>query len=204
VGVGLSARDEERRRIERNIHDGAQQQLVALAVKQRLAASVVGRDDDRARAMLEELQSETHQALEDLRDLARGIYPPLLADQGLAAALQSQARKSAVPVDVIADGVGRFPQEVEAAVYFSCLEALQNVAKYSSASRAVISLAEVDGELRFEVEDDGSGFDVSTTSYGTGLQGIADRLDALGGRIDVRSTPGSGTTIAGVLPLSAI
>jgi signal transduction histidine kinase len=204
VGVGLSARDEERRRIERNIHDGAQQQLVALAVKQRLAASVVGRDDDRARAMLEELQSETNQALEDLRDLARGIYPPLLADQGLAAALQSQARKSAVPVDVIADGVGRFPPEVEAAVYFSCLEALQNVAKYSSASRAVISLAAVDGELRFEVEDDGSGFDVSTTSYGTGLQGIADRLDALGGRIDVRSTPGSGTTIAGVLPLSAI
>jgi signal transduction histidine kinase len=204
VGVGLSARDEERRRIERNIHDGAQQQLVALAVKQRLAASVVGRDDDRARAMLEELQSETNQALEDLRDLARGIYPPLLADQGLAAALQSQARKSAVPVDVIADGVGRFPPEVEAAVYFSCLEALQNVAKYSSASRAVISLAEVDGELRFEVEDDGSGFEVSTTSYGTGLQGIADRLDALGGRIDVRSTPGSGTTITGVLPLSAI
>jgi signal transduction histidine kinase len=200
----VAAQDEERRRIERNIHDGAQQQLVALAVKQRLAASVVGRDDDRARAMLEELQSETNQALEDLRDLARGVYPPLLADQGLAAALQAQARKSAVPVDVMTDGVGRFPQEVEAAVYFSCLEALQNVAKYSGATWAVIRLAKVEGELRFEVEDDGTGFDASATSYGSGLQGMADRLDALGGRIAVRSAPGSGTTITGVLPLAAI
>jgi signal transduction histidine kinase len=119
---------------------------------------------------VEELQAETNQALEELRDLARGIYPPLLADQGRAAALQAQARKLAVPVDVIADSVGRFPQEVEAAVYFSCLEALQNVAKYSSASRAVIRLATVGGELRFEVEDDGTGFDASTTNYGTGLQ----------------------------------
>ncbi len=199
----VAAQDEERRRLERNIHDGAQQQLVALAVKQRLTASVVGRDDDRALAMLEELQSETMQALEDLRDLARGIYPPLLADQGLAAALQVQARKSAVPVDVIADGVGRFPQEVEAAAYFSCLEALQNVAKYSSASRAVIRLAEVNGELRFEVDDNGAGFDPSTTSYGTGLQGMGDRLSALGGTVGVRSAPGHDTTITGVLPLTA-
>jgi signal transduction histidine kinase len=112
----VAAQDEERRRIERNIHDGAQQQLVALAVKQRLVASVVGRDDDRARAMLEALQSDTNQALEDLRDLARGIYPPLLADRGLVVALEAQARKSVVPVEVLGDGVGRFPQEIEAAV----------------------------------------------------------------------------------------
>jgi signal transduction histidine kinase len=196
----VAAQDEERRKIERNIHDGAQQQLVALAVKQRIAASAVGRDDDRARAILEELQVETSQALEDLRDLARGVYPPLLADQGLAAALKAQARKSAVPVEVTADGVGRFPQEIEAAVYFSCLEALQNVAKYAEASNAVIRLAHVDGELTFEVEDDGKGFDASSTGYGTGLQGMADRLDALGGTIKVRSTPESGTTITGVVP----
>ncbi len=199
----VSAQDEERRKIERNIHDGAQQQLVALAVKQRMAASVVGRDDERARVILEELQSDTTQALEDLRDLARGVYPPLLADQGLVAALEAQARKSAVPVDVMADGIGRFPQEMEAAVYFSCLEALQNVAKYAVASGAVIRLANVSGELTFEVEDDGVGFDASSIGYGTGLQGMADRLDALGGRIDVRSVRGSGTTITGVVPVAA-
>ncbi|MDP9297394.1 MAG: sensor histidine kinase, partial [Actinomycetota bacterium] len=170
---------------------------------QRMAASVVGRDDERARVILEELQSDTTQALEDLRDLARGVYPPLLADQGLAAALEAQGRKSAVPVDVTADGIGRFPQEIEAAVYFSCLEALQNVAKYAAASRAVIRLANVRGELTFEVEDDGVGFDASSTGYGTGLQGMADRLDALGGRIDVRSVRGSGTTITGVVPVAA-
>jgi signal transduction histidine kinase len=190
----VAAQDEERRKIERNIHDGAQQQLVALAVKQRMVASVVGRDNDRARAILEELQSETTQALEDLRDLA---------DQGLAAALEAQGRKSAVPVDVMADRVGRFPQEIEAAVYFSCLEALQNVAKYAEASGAVIRLANVSGELTFEVEDDGVGFDALTTGYGTGLQGMADRLDALGGRIDVRSAQGSGTTIMGAVPVAA-
>ncbi len=199
----VAAQDEERRKIERNIHDGAQQQLVALAVKQRMLASVVGRDDDRARAILEELQSETTQALEDLRDLARGVYPPLLADQGLAAALEAQARKSTVPVDVMADGVARFPQEVEVAVYFSCLEALQNVVKYAEASGAAIRLANVGGELTFEVEDDGVGFDALSTGYGTGLQGMADRLDALGGRIDVRSARGSGTTITGVVPVAA-
>ncbi len=196
----VAAQDQERRKIERNIHDGAQQQLVALAVKQRMAASAIGRDDERARAILEELQSETQQALEDLRDLARGVYPPLLADRGLAAALEAQARKSAVPVDVMADGIGRFPQEIEAAVYFSCLEAMQNVAKYAAASGAVIRLANVGGELTFEVEDDGGGFDTSSTGYGTGLQGMADRLDALGGRLEVRSAPGKGTVVTGRVP----
>jgi signal transduction histidine kinase len=200
----VAAQDEERRKIERNIHDGAQQQLVALAVKQRMAAAVVGQDDERARAILEELQSETTQALEDLRDLARGIYPPLLADQGLRAALEAQAKKSVVPVDVMAEGVGRLPQEIEAAVYFSCLEALQNVAKYAVASGAVIRLTHVGGELTFEVEDDGVGFDASTTGYGTGLQGMADRLDALGGTIRVRSAPRSGSTITGVVPVAGM
>ena len=195
----VGAQDEERRKIERNIHDGAQQQLVALAVKQRLAASLIGKDDERASAMLAELQSETNAALDDLRDLARGIYPPLLADRGLAAALESQARKAALPVTVDASGIGRFPQDVEATVYFCTLEALNNVAKYADATRATVRLSNGNGELCFEVIDDGCGFDSASTGYGTGLQGMADRLAAVGGELTVRSAPGAGTTIAGTV-----
>jgi signal transduction histidine kinase len=196
----VAAQDQERRRIERNIHDGAQQQLVALSVKLKLADTLVGSDDARAHAMLADLRAETQQALEDLRDLARGIYPPLLADKGLGAALESQTRRSVVPVSVETNGVGRYPQEMEAAVYFSCLEALQNVSKYAEASSATIRLAQSNGLLTFEVHDDGRGFDPAAVSHGSGLQGIADRLAALGGAIEIRSTPGAGTTIAGTLP----
>jgi signal transduction histidine kinase len=197
----VAAQDERARKLERNIHDGAQQQLVALAVKQRLAASLIGTEDDRARVMLEELQAETQVALDDLRDLARGIYPPLLADKGLAAALEAQARRSPVPVTVEADGVGRLGQDVEAAVYFCVLEALQNIAKYAEASNAVVRLSNGIHELAFEVTDDGVGFDPASNGYGTGLQGMADRLSALRGELHVRSTPGAGTTIAGRLPV---
>ena len=143
----VAAQDRERRRLERNIHDGAQQQLVALAVKARLARSLTDRDPAKAAEMLTQIEGETQEALEDLRDLARGIYPPLLADKGLAAALTAQARKSTVPVEVVADGVDRFPQEVEAAVYFSALEALQNTAKYADATRATVSLSRANGSL---------------------------------------------------------
>jgi signal transduction histidine kinase len=195
----VAAADERARTLERNIHDGAQQQLVALAVKQRIAASLVGNDDDRARSILEELQTETNAALDDLRDLARGIYPPLLADQGLVAALTAQARKAALPVEVDADGIGRFGQDVEAAVYFSCLEALQNVAKYAEASLATVVLHSTGAHLTFEVRDDGLGFD-SRATRGTGLQGIDDRLSALGGELHIRSSPGTGTTIEGTVP----
>ncbi len=196
----VTAQDERAKALERNLHDGAQQQLVALAVKQRLAATVVRRDPDRAAEMLEELQTDTADALENLRDLARGIYPPLLADKGLAAALEAQARKVAVPVSIDADGVVRYPQEIEAAVYFCCLEALQNVGKYAGATRAKLLLAEADGQLMFEVSDDGAGFDPADTGYGTGLQGMADRLDAIGGTLEVRSAPGEGATVAGRVP----
>jgi signal transduction histidine kinase len=199
----VAAQNEERRRIERNIHDGAQQQLVALAVKLKLADSLVGKNEQRAHAMLADLQSDTGQALEDLRDLARGIYPPLLADKGLGAALESQARKSAVPVAVEADGIGRYPQEAEAAVYFSCLEALQNVAKYAEASVATIRLSQANGTLSFEVTDDGLGFDPDATGHGSGLQGMADRLAALGGEFVLRTAPGRGTTIRGTVPIGA-
>jgi signal transduction histidine kinase len=197
----VAAQDQERRRLERNIHDGAQQQLVALAVKARLARSLVGRNDDKASELLEQIGAETQEALEDLRDLARGIYPPLLADKGLVAALEAQARKSPIPAEVSPDGIGRYDQALEAAVYFSILEALQNAAKYSDAARVSVALAQANGDLTFEVRDNGVGFDSSQTGYGTGLQGIADRLRALDGTLEVRSAPGAGTTIAGSVPV---
>jgi signal transduction histidine kinase len=197
----VAAQDEERRRLERNIHDGAQQQLVALAVKVRLARTMTAKDVERAQTLLDELQRETQEALENLRDLARGIYPPLLADQGLAAALQAQARKVPFPVEVEPNGVTRYPAEAEATAYFCVLEALQNAAKYADASRAIVSLGEEDGRLVFSVSDDGSGFDVEATAKGSGLQNMADRVDALGGSIEVASSPGRGTTITGRIPV---
>ncbi|MGZ5296439.1 MAG: histidine kinase [Actinomycetota bacterium] len=197
----VSAQDAERRRLERNIHDGAQQQLVALAVKLKLADGLIERDAGKARELVGQLQGETHAALEDLRDLARGIYPPLLADKGLPAALEAQARKSDLPIEVRADGIGRYPQDIEAAVYFSCLEAMQNIAKYASASSVSVSLSERDHSLTFAVTDDGRGFDRGVTTAGTGLQGIADRVGALDGQVTVTSAPGRGTTIEGRLPV---
>ena len=196
----VAAQDHERRKLERNIHDGAQQQLVALTVKLRLAQALVGTEPARAESMLVDLQADSQSALEDLRDLARGIYPPLLADKGLAAALASQLRKSAVQATLLADGVGRYPQEIEAAVYFSCLEALQNAAKYAAASSATVELHDDGTELGFTVSDDGLGFDPSSVVYGTGLQGITDRLGAIDGRLAVESAPGRGTVVTGHVP----
>jgi signal transduction histidine kinase len=197
----VSAQDAAARRLERNIHDGAQQQLVALAVKQRLAAGLLDRDAEKTRQILEELQTDTTAALENLRDLARGIYPPLLADKGLGPALEAQTRRSPVSTSIEVDGVGRYPQEFEAAVYFCTLEALQNVAKYAQASRAVVRVQGSNGHLTFTVRDDGVGFDAGTASYGTGLQGMSDRLAALGGELRVTSGLGTGTLIEGTLPV---
>jgi signal transduction histidine kinase len=196
----VAAQDEERRKLERNLHDGAQQQLVALAVKLRLAEQLASRDAEKTKEMLSTLQTDTQDALENLRDLARGIYPPLLADKGLAVALEGQARKASILVEVSTDGAGRYPQDTEAAVYFCCLEALQNVQKYADATTAYVRLSQAEGLLTFEVEDDGAGFDPAATGYGTGLQGMADRLDAIGGTLLVRSEPGRGTTVIGRTP----
>jgi signal transduction histidine kinase len=196
----VAAQDQERRRLERNIHDGAQQQLVAIGVQLGLAQRLAAKEAPTVAELLERLQTQTNDALSDLRDLARGIYPPLLADQGLAAALTAQARKTTLPVDVESNGLGRYHQEAEAAVYFCVLEALQNVAKYAEASRARV-LMQTDGrELVFEVTDDGMGFDPVRTPMGSGLQNMADRLAALGGSLDVRSQPGAGTTLTGRIP----
>jgi signal transduction histidine kinase len=197
----VTAQDEERRRLERNLHDGAQQDLVALAIKVRLADMTVDQDPAQARQILGEVQTDTAGALENLRDLARGIYPPLLADLGLAAALNAQASKSPVPVAVEADGIGRFPGDTEAAVYFCCLEALQNTTKYGHASNARICLQAQNGTLQFTVSDDGTGYDTRHTPMGSGLRNMADRLAALGGRLEVQSAPSQGTTITGHLPV---
>jgi signal transduction histidine kinase len=197
----VAAQDEERRRLERNIHDGAQQQLVALSVKLRLVETLAGKDPEKAAAMAAQARAETQAALEDVRDLARGIYPPLLADKGLPAALEAQARKAAIPVSVEPDGVGRYPQEAEAAAYFCVLEAIQNVAKYAQASRATIRLAEQNGDLTFSVEDDGRGFDLTATPSGSGLENMRDRVEALGGSLLVDSAPGRGTTVVGRIPV---
>jgi signal transduction histidine kinase len=193
----ITAQDAERRRLERNLHDGAQQQLVALGVQLSLAQRLAKRDAPEVAETLERLQAQTTDALENLRDLARGVYPPLLADQGLAAAVDAQARRSPVAVRVESDEIGRYAQEVETAVYFCTLEALQNAAKYARADHVVVRLEERDGELVFEIEDDGQGFDQATTTFGSGLQNMADRLAALGGDLSVQSSPGRGTLVEG-------
>jgi len=200
----VTAQDEARRRLERNIHDGAQQDLVALAIKLKLAGITVAGDPAQAEKVFGELESDAAGALENLRDLARGIFPPLLADLGLAAALNAQASKSPLPVAVEADGVGRFPQDIEAAVYFCCLEALQNTAKYAHAIAAQVCLRAQNGSLRFTVSDDGTGFDARHTPMGSGLRNMADRLAALGGRLEVQSAPSHGTTITGYLPTRTV
>jgi signal transduction histidine kinase len=195
----VSAQDQERRRLERNLHDGAQQHLVAIKVKLGLAEILLDRDPIRAQQTLGQLKSDADDALETLRDLARGIYPPLLADKGLQVALESQARKATVPVTVECDGISRYPQDIEAAVYFCVLEALQNVQKYAQGSHVIVRLSEQPGRLTFAVIDDGTGFDVASMKRGSGLTNMEDRLDALGGELQISSSPGQGTTITGSL-----
>ena len=196
----VQAQDHERRRLERNIHDGAQQQLVALTVKLRLAESLVPKDPEAVGRMLADLQGETQTALEDLRDLARGIYPPLLADKGLGAALDAQIRRSPLAATLDVGDLGRYQQEVEAAVYFSCLEALQNVAKYAADATTTVTLRRAGDTLSFEVADDGPGFDPAAMTVGSGLQGIADRFAALDGIVEVDSAIGRGTRVSGRVP----
>ena len=196
----VRAQDEERRRLERNLHDGAQQHLVALKVKLGLAQMLAATSPEKARSTVVQLKADADEALETLRDLARGIYPPLLADRGLVAALESQGRKATMPVRVEAEGVERYAQDVEATVYFCVLEALQNVQKYAKASRVDVRLRGREGELMFEIEDDGTGFDTATVTRGAGLTNMVDRVEALGGNVDLTSAPGSGTRVSGNVP----
>ena len=198
----VEAQDAERRKIERNLHDGAQQQLIALKIQLGLLEDAA-EDPGAVRQITPVLKEGLRAALDDLRDLARGIYPPLLADQGLIAALQAQVRKAPLPVLIEADGIGRYPPDTETTVYFCTLEALQNIAKYAGATRAAIRLACPDGSLQFIITDDGAGFDTAKARHGSGLQGMADRLAALGGTLDIHSQPGHGTTLSCQLPVPA-
>ncbi|HTT53314.1 MAG TPA: histidine kinase [Streptosporangiaceae bacterium] len=198
----VTAQDEQRRRIERDIHDGAQQQLLAIGSTLAAAESLAGQDEERERALVAQLKAETSGALATLRELARGIYPPLLADQGLAAAVRARAGQAPGPVEVSTDGVGRYPPEIETAVYFCCVEAVQNAARHAPGSAVRVSLAGSGAEVTFSVTDDGRGFDPATaTAAGTGLRNMSDRLSALGGSCQVDSCPGGGTTVTGRIRL---
>jgi signal transduction histidine kinase len=197
----VAAQDNERRRLERNLHDGAQQHPVAIKVKLGLVEMLTTRDPEKAKATIVDLKHDADEALETLRDLARGIYPPLLAEKGLAAALRSQAGKATLPVRVEADGVARYPQEIEAALYFCTLEALQNVQKYAAASAVDVCVSESNGQVCIQVTDDGQGFDVSTATRGAGLTNMEDRLDTLGGTLELESTRGTGTRLRARVPV---
>jgi signal transduction histidine kinase len=192
--------DAERRKIERNLHDGAQQHLVALAVNLRLTKDMLADDPEGAAEMLDALGDAVKDTIQELRDLAHGIYPPLLMDSGLPEALRAAANRSPLSVAVDADGLGRYPTEVEAAVYFCCLEALQNAAKHAPGANVSVRVHQEDDVLCFEVSDDGPGFDVAAAKGGHGFTNMSDRLGAIGGTVEWRSSPGEGTTIAGAIP----
>ena len=199
----VAASDAARRRIERDLHDGAQQHLVALAVNIRLARQLAERDPAAANDILEQLSGDVQDAVQELRSLAHGIYPPLLADRGLVEALNAAAGRSPLPTDVQAEGIGRFAANVEAAVYFCCLEALQNAGKHAGErARATVRIWEEEGGLLFEVADTGAGFDLATANAdGAGFVNMGDRVGAIGGSLGVRSAPGEGTRISGRIPL---
>jgi signal transduction histidine kinase len=193
--------DEERRRIERDLHDGAQQRLVALRIQLELEAEEAERGDAERAATLRRLGADVEEAIDEVRSLARGIYPAALADRGLADALRAAALRSPLPATVLAVGVGRYSREIETTAYFCCLEALQNASKHAQgASAAVIELSD-NGSLRVEVRDDGAGFDVASTGHGSGLVNMRDRLSAVGGELATVSSPGGGARIIITIPL---
>lgn len=197
------AADAARRKIERDLHDGAQQQLVALAVNLRLARDLVSEDPGTTTEMLDELAANLKDAIAELRNLAHGIYPPLLVDSGLPEALRAAAARSPLDVGVETAGIGRYPGEIEAAVYFCCLEALQNAAKHAPGSHVTVSVREETDGLLFEVADDGPGFDPGARDRGHGFANMSDRLGAVGGRVRWDSAPGEGTRVSGTVPLSS-
>jgi signal transduction histidine kinase len=192
--------DEARRRIERDLHDGAQQRLIALRVRLALAAERIQASSPTSASMLEQLGGEVEQTIDEVRELARGIYPSVLSMEGLAEALREVAVGAALPTTVEAHGIRRYRPEIESAVYFACVEALQNVGKHArGATRASISLAD-NGRLRFEVRDDGAGMAPGGAS-GSGLTGLRDRLAAVGGEIEIESALGDGTHVVGTIPV---
>jgi signal transduction histidine kinase len=198
----VTTADAERRRIERDLHDGAQQHLVALAVGIRLVRDALSAQAAPSDVeLLDELDRGVRESIGSLRDLAHGIYPPLLRDAGLGEALRAAAKRSPLDVTVSAGNLGRHPEQVEAAVYFCCLEALANVAKHAPGAAVTIDLEAAPGELRFTVADNGPGFDPARVPAGAGLSNMADRIGALGGEVAWRSAPGAGTAVVGRTPV---
>jgi signal transduction histidine kinase len=197
----VASGDAERRRVERNLHDGAQQHLVALAVNLRLAKDVIVDDQESGMEMLDQLAAEVQETIQELRELAHGIYPPLLVDSGIVEALRAAANRNPLPVDIVADDIGRYASETEAALYFCCLEALQNAAKHAPDARVEVRLWEESGGLLFTVSDDGPGFDTETAQRGHGYINMADRLGAIGGTVRWDSEIGKGSQVRGSVPL---
>jgi nitrate/nitrite-specific signal transduction histidine kinase len=198
----LAAADAARRELENTLDSGPQQQLVALKVKlgpTRKRAEQLGAT--KTAELLTALERQAGDAIAAIREFAGGIYPPLLEAEGLAVAIGQQARTAALPVSVRGNGVGRYSREVESAVYFTVLEALQNTTKYADANSVTVNLTASNGALAFEVIDDGQGFDTANVTPGAGLNGIADRLDTVGGRLTISSERGRGTTISGMVPV---
>jgi signal transduction histidine kinase len=197
----LAAADDERRRIERDLHDGGQQRLVALRIRLELAGELMKDDPPGARSMLQQIGGDVDAALDELRSLAAGVYPSLLSARGLHDAIRTAALQSPLPISVELEGADRYSDEVETAAYFCCIEALQNVAKHApEASGVAISLSR-NGDLRFEVRDDGHGFAPDAVAPGDGLMNMRDRIAAVGGELEIRSAPGSGTTVIGTIPV---
>jgi signal transduction histidine kinase len=188
----------ERRRLERDLHDGAQQRLVSLALDLRLARAAVRSDPDRADELLGGAADELSHALEELRELARGIHPAVLSDRGLDPAVEALAGRSPVPVEVRERLGERVDEPVELAAYFVVAEALTNVVKYAQATAAEVRVARENGSVVVEVADDGIGG--ADPGLGSGLRGLSDRISALGGRLEVDSSPGVGTTVRARIP----
>jgi signal transduction histidine kinase len=199
----VTAQEEERRRLERNLHDGAQQQLFGLKVTIQNARALLQPDPAAAGAALQRLEREVDEALQTMRELARGVYPPLLTARGLAAALNARARSCSLDVRVSTDGAGRYPADLEGAVYFCCSEALQNAVRHAQATTVRIRLAQEADQLIFVVDDDGRGFDLDSASEGAGLQSMRDRVDVVGGTLEILSEPALGTTVRGGVPVTA-
>ena len=198
----VDVQDVERRRLERELNEGAQQQVVALKLKLGLAARQAERDrSDKAAMMIEQMGVDAQAAIDQIRALAQGIYPPLLEAHGLAAALSTLARLAPMEVQVEATVTDRHPLAVEAAMYFCVSEALTNAAKHGEAP-ITVAMSDAGGEVAFEVSDSGPGFDPQTVRRGAGLNNMTDRLDALGGTLTVASYRGGPTTIAGRVPVS--
>jgi signal transduction histidine kinase len=191
------AADQERLRIERDLHDGAQQRLISLRIRLGLAGDKLQTDPAAGIQELQDLGFEVDRALEELRSLAHGVYPPVLADRGLSDALASLGRQATLPVHVVATGVTRHPIKIESAVYFSCSEALQNAVTHAAGASAVwVRLRQTAQSLHFEVHDDGAGFRPDEHD-GRGLRNMHDRMSAVGGWLTIDSRPGHGTHVLG-------